>query len=711
MADPSEKTGLRFRVFVQFALIAVAVPVLLGGGLWLASNRLGAGSAPPLILFGGAAGFALIGVAVWVWMRFDTGIVAAIQGLARDLQTLTHSNPEHEIQADPAHHLGDLVPAAREAAEALRAARNEVATEIARATRSADEQKSQLEVILRDLYEGVLICNLDHQILLYNQRALQILHLSGELGLGRPLFSVMNRQPILHALEQLFNRLASEEDDAERHDLTELVVCATVDGRYILQGRVSLIIQPDEATASGYVVTFEDVTLELATLGKRDRLLSQAIAGLRRPLANLRAASEMLTTGMDLDPEDRREFEAVLATECESLSQHLERISEEYHDIITGHWPMSDAYSANLLNCVVRRLRDEKRLEATMTGLPVWVHCDSHIVVELLDDIVHRIARHQGASAFDLEASSARRRCYLDICWRGEVIPSGVLDSWIDEPLEQKLGGLTGRDVLERHKSTLWSDSHRDGWARVRIPLPAPREDRSQAKRGSEVLAARPEFYDFDLLKRGGPAAISDTPLRELIFVVFDTETTGLEPSNGDEIISIAGVRIVNGRILTGESFSELIDPQRDIPKGSIRFHGITQEMVQGKPTIDYVLPRFHDYVGNAVLVAHNAAFDLKFLELKQEACGVAFDNPVLDTVLLSAFLHDHTNQHTLDAVAERFGVEIQGRHTALGDSLVTAGVFIRMLDMLEAQNIRSLGQAMEVSSRMVEIRRQQARY
>lgn len=102
MADPSEKTGLRFRVFVQFALIAVAVPVLLGGGLWLASNRLGAGSAPPLILFGGAAGFALIGVAVWVWMRFDTGMVAAIQGLARDLQTLTHSNPEHEIQADPA---------------------------------------------------------------------------------------------------------------------------------------------------------------------------------------------------------------------------------------------------------------------------------------------------------------------------------------------------------------------------------------------------------------------------------------------------------------------------------------------------------------------------------------------------------------------------------------------------------------------------------
>ena len=258
MADPTEKTSLRFRVFLLFAVIAIAVPGLLGGGLWLASNRLDAGAVPPLVLFGGGAGFALIGVVVWAWTRFDTGMVAAIQGLARDLQTLTHSNPDHEIQADPARHLGDLVPAAREAATALRGARNEVAAAIAQATRTADEQKGKLEVILRDLHEGVLICNLDHHILLYNQRALQILHLSGALGLGRPLFSVMNRQPFLHALEQLFNRLADDENGAERHDLTELVVCATVDGRYILEGRVR--VEPTDGEpvefGPGDLVTF-----------------------------------------------------------------------------------------------------------------------------------------------------------------------------------------------------------------------------------------------------------------------------------------------------------------------------------------------------------------------------------------------------------------------------------------------------------------------
>jgi DNA polymerase-3 subunit epsilon len=131
--------------------------------------------------------------------------------------------------------------------------------------------------------------------------------------------------------------------------------------------------------------------------------------------------------------------------------------------------------------------------------------------------------------------------------------------------------------------------------------------------------------------------------------------------------------------------------------------------MVKDKPPLLVVLPQFREFIGDAVLVAHNAAFDLKFLTLKEAESGIRFDMPVLDTLLLSVFLHDHTSKHSLDSVAERFGIEVRGRHTALGDALVTAGVFLKMLDVLEARGIATLDQAIEATHSIVEVRARQA--
>jgi DNA polymerase-3 subunit epsilon len=201
--------------------------------------------------------------------------------------------------------------------------------------------------------------------------------------------------------------------------------------------------------------------------------------------------------------------------------------------------------------------------------------------------------------------------------------------------------------------------------------------------------------------------------LRDLDYVVFDTETTGLDPSGGDEIISIAGVRIVNGRIMHGELFDQYVNPGRSIPPASTKIHHITNEMVANAAPVETVLPRFQAFVSDAVLVAHNAAFDMKFLTLKQDEAGVRFTNPVLDTVLLAAHLQGQTSSLTLDALAEQFGIEIPAdmRHTALGDSLATAEVLLRLIDLLEASGIKTLRNAVEAEKKAEAIRRQQARY
>ena len=242
-------------------------------------------------------------------------------------------------------------------------------------------------------------------------------------------------------------------------------------------------------------------------------------------------------------------------------------------------------------------------------------------------------------------------------------------------------------------------------WAGVDRQLAAREFDKNS-------LPTRPEYTKFDIYDHpmhldelGGRA------LKSLTFVVFDTETTGLRPSHGDEIIAIAGVRVVDGEIKTGEPFTRLVNPGRKIPKASIRFHGITDDMVKDEVGIDIVLPEFRDFVGDAVLVAHNAAFDMKFLKLKEAQTKAVFDHLVLDSLLLSVFLEPESRNHGLDAIAERLGVEAEGRHTALGDSLVTAKVFLRMLDMLEARGIRTLGQAIEASSRISHVRKMQKQF
>ncbi|WP_170332910.1 3'-5' exonuclease [Ruegeria arenilitoris] len=205
--------------------------------------------------------------------------------------------------------------------------------------------------------------------------------------------------------------------------------------------------------------------------------------------------------------------------------------------------------------------------------------------------------------------------------------------------------------------------------------------------------AARPLVYDFDLLETPSDEAFENRALSDLCFVVFDTETTGLLPHK-DEIVQIGAVRVVKGKIVEGEQLNTLVDPGIPIPAASTKVHKVSDQMVQGAPDIAQAGRMFHHFARDAVIVAHNAPFDMAFLHRHSKRMDVEWSHPILDTVLLSAVVFGASETHTLDAVCERLGITIPEtlRHTALGDAVATAEALVKMLPILNARGMTTFG-------------------
>lgn len=191
-----------------------------------------------------------------------------------------------------------------------------------------------------------------------------------------------------------------------------------------------------------------------------------------------------------------------------------------------------------------------------------------------------------------------------------------------------------------------------------------------------------------------------DLPLRGGDYVAIDLETTGLHSTRGDEIVSMAGVRIADGRSGPQDVFDRLVDPGRPIPARSVEIHGITDAMVAGQAGVMESLIAFRAFMGDAVLVGYAIDFDLGFLKRRRPDGAVAFDRPGLCVLRLSEFLEPSQQDHSLEAVADRLGVSISGRHTALGDAKAAADIFVKMLPRLESHGVRTLRQALRAAGR-----------
>ena len=189
------------------------------------------------------------------------------------------------------------------------------------------------------------------------------------------------------------------------------------------------------------------------------------------------------------------------------------------------------------------------------------------------------------------------------------------------------------------------------------------------------------------------PVPGADEPLSSLSWVVVDVETTGGNPHTGHRITEIAAVTVREGRVQE-QLFESLVNPERSIPPMITALTHITWEMVRDKPRFREICPDLVRALEGHVFVAHNAAFDWKFVTHEIErASGQRIDGRRLCTVRLARRLLPQLPRRSLDWVARHYGVDIAARHRAAGDAVATAHCLVRLLKDAESKGIRTWGE------------------
>ena len=363
--------------------------------------------------------------------------------------------------------------------------------------------------------------------------------------------------------------------------------------------------------------------------------------------------------------------------ESNSISGYVFTINDISNNINAGHinsYPNQSIILDEIAAIVIMKTKNKFNL---ITELGVWIGIEHLYLIDLLIELLTQLKKI-GVKTIGLGINENNK---LQINWSGE--------------------GINFISIHQKFNNLITAQTNCNNRAKIELAIVVSKQEIEWKMLDS--IESRPIFYnstitDDSILKTD----LDNVLLRDLTYVVFDTETTGLDPSGGDEIISIGGVRIYEEKINHEEIFDELVNPKRNIPLISLKIHEIYPEMLDNKPTIDKILPLFHEFANNTVLVAHNAAFDMRFIQLKEEQTGVKFNNPVLDTLLLSAVCHPKQETHNLEDIAEKLGIELIGRHTALGDAMITAEILLKFIPILEAMGIKTLGEAREASKKTV---------
>ncbi|MBC2713363.1 MAG: DNA polymerase III subunit epsilon [Desulfosarcina sp.] len=646
--------------------------------------------------------------------------IIPLSQLIEETRVMNTVNPAHRLNIDGSRDVMTLSELINTLADQCEAAIYVIDQTVESAKAKTEAEKNILATIMAELTQGVLVCDTVGRILLYNRQAQRVLNKSqktdasgdgeegngltpdGFVGLHRSVYSLIDKHLVQYALKNIQRKLDQEKENASAH-----FVVVTSNRRQL--HAETLPVLDENKRFAGFALIFTDITAQLEHDGRLNHQLKRMAKTLRSSIAAMRSAVDLMIQFPDMAADQKNKFMQIISSETQSLSRMMRTELTEPAAYTKSRWPLSPILATDF----IATLRDEAMAIAALTvnvaecDAKCMIRVDNYSLILAMLFVLEKLKEECKVTCDRCRLTAPGNLVQVDLIYQGEPVKIETLRKWNDQPLAEfeKDCSLTLREVLEHHHAEIWpyAEEQDGNDACLRLFIPMVQSDRASEELRQVTLLPknRPEFYDFDLFNQVGQTPeMEKRLLGELNYTVFDTETTGLDPRGGDEIISIGAIRVVNGRLLHTETINQLVDPRRSVPAESIKYHGIDDQMLKAKPTIEKVLPFFHRFTQNTVLVAHNAAFDMRMLQMKEKETGIRFVNPVLDTMHLSTIVHPAHNDHTLDTIAQRLGITISKRHDALGDAIATGEVFLKMIPLLNEKGVYTLREALIASQR-----------
>jgi DNA polymerase-3 subunit epsilon len=624
--------------------------------------------------------------------------IKPLKKICVEAEVIYSTNPSHRIKINGKRDFKRLSSVINDFADMFENLNRTITEQILTARKETEKERNLLAAIMSELPQGVIICNSNGRILLFNSLAKKIFtpdngHKRSEifLGLGRSVFHLFDKSLIAHAVEEIEGRLESPGQNVASSFITPIHT-----GRLISVEAIPVLDTEHQIT--GFILAFQDVTDDINLYDITHEKLNALKTDLESQVQQIK---EMLNPSC-LDSHDIPFIHRELTKTLDLWPRQYEEVSETLLEVLSLRLPLARHLLMEFLSGLKQKIKDLHgiHLNLSLADEDSYLLADTYSFTAALIFLIQNLAKMTQKNEFTLSSFQKKGFIVLELSWETPLISKHGIENLMQKHISS-LPSLFY--VLKQNKASFdIICDNRENSSRIHIIAKAGSKTHIKEKHQAPVITGnRPEFYDLDLFKIDEESNDHfNTDLRHITYTVFDTETTGLNPDGGDEIISLAAVRIVNNRIVYQDIFEELVDPKRDIPMESYRIHGINYEMVTGKKDIHTILPAFKDYAAETVLLGHNIAFDMKMFKVKEKSTGIRLINPVLDTLLLSAILHPVHARHDMESIAERLGVNIIGRHTALGDAIATAEIFLKLLPLLNSNGVLTLRDAIRASKK-----------